>query len=113
MTYRAGKAAVVHFTRCAAIDLAEHRIRVNCVAPAHIPTAINTSYDQTRVVRLMQPLQRLGSPADVANAVLFLASDRAAQVTGIVLPVDGGTTAGRPMVNFNDVAAPRTDTKEH
>ena len=44
----------------------------------------------------MQPLQRQGTPSDVANAVLFLASDRAAQITGIVLPVDGGTTAGPP-----------------
>ena len=39
----------------------------------------------------MQPLQRVGSPEDVAEAVLYLASDRAAQITGIVLPVDGGT----------------------
>ena len=85
MTYRATKAAVIHFTRCIAIDLAEHGIRVNCVAPAHIPTDINATYDQGAIVRLMQPLQRIGSPTDVANAVLYLASDRAAQVTGIVL----------------------------
>jgi NAD(P)-dependent dehydrogenase (short-subunit alcohol dehydrogenase family) len=103
MTYRATKAAVVHLSRCIAIDLAEHSIRVNCVAPAHIPTAINTTYDQGAIVRLMQPLQRMGSPGDVANAVLFLASDRAAQVTGIVLPVDGGTTAGPPMVKLDKV----------
>jgi NAD(P)-dependent dehydrogenase (short-subunit alcohol dehydrogenase family) len=109
MTYRAGKAAVIHLTRCVAIDVAEHGIRVNCVAPAHIPTDINSSYDQTAIVRLMQPLQRMGSPTDVANAALYLASDRSAQVTGIVLPVDGGTTAGRPMVKFEDVAA-RPDT---
>jgi NAD(P)-dependent dehydrogenase (short-subunit alcohol dehydrogenase family) len=95
-TYRAAKAAVIHFTRCAAIDLAQHGIRVNCVAPAHIPTAINAHYDQREIVRRMQPLQRIGSPKDVANAVLYLASDRAAQVTGIVLPIDGGTTAGPP-----------------
>ena len=94
MTYRATKAAVVHLTRCIAIDLAEHGVRVNCVAPAHIPTDINATYDQEAIVRLMQPLQRIGSPRDVANAVMYLASDRAAQVTGIVLPVDGGTTAG-------------------
>ena len=42
MTYRAGKAAVIHLTRCVAVDLAEHGIRVNCVAPAHIPTDINS-----------------------------------------------------------------------
>jgi NAD(P)-dependent dehydrogenase (short-subunit alcohol dehydrogenase family) len=57
----------------------------------------------------MQPLQRLGSPQDVANAMVYLASDRAAQVTGIVLPVDGGTTAGRPMVDIKDVLAKPAD----
>ena len=62
MTYRAGKAAVIHLTRCVAIDVAEHGVRVNCVAPAHIPTDINSSYDQAAIVRLMQPLQRMGSP---------------------------------------------------
>src|SRR5437588_755147 len=45
MTYRASKAAVIHFSRSAAVDLAEHGIRVNCLAPAHIATAINTDYD--------------------------------------------------------------------
>jgi NAD(P)-dependent dehydrogenase (short-subunit alcohol dehydrogenase family) len=111
MTYRATKAAVIHLTRCVAIDVAEHGIRVNCVAPAHIPTDINTSFDQTKIVRLMQPLQRVGSPKDVANAVVYLAGDRSAQVTGIVLPVDGGTTAGRPMVRLQDVVAKSTDAK--
>jgi NAD(P)-dependent dehydrogenase (short-subunit alcohol dehydrogenase family) len=105
MTYRASKAAVIHITRCMAIDVAEHGIRVNCVAPAHIPTAINKTFDQARIVRLMQPLQRMGSPTDVGNAALFLASDRSLQVTGIVLPVDGGTTAGPPMVKLEDVLA--------
>jgi NAD(P)-dependent dehydrogenase (short-subunit alcohol dehydrogenase family) len=105
MTYRASKAAVIHLTKCVAVDVAEHGIRVNCVAPAHIPTEINTSYDQTKIVRLMQPLQRMGSPKDVANAVVYLASDLSAQVTGIVLPVDGGTTAGPPMPRLEDVTA--------
>ena len=94
MAYRATKAAVIHFTRSIAVELAEHGVRVNCVAPAHIPTAINAALDQSLIVRAMQPLQRVGSPRDVAEAVLYLASDRAAQITGIVLPVDGGTTAG-------------------
>jgi NAD(P)-dependent dehydrogenase (short-subunit alcohol dehydrogenase family) len=112
MTYRATKAAVVHLTRCVAVDLAEHGIRVNCVAPAHIPTDINASFDQGAIVRLMQPLQRMGSPRDVANAVMYLASDRAAQVTGIVLPVDGGTTAGRPMMNLASVLAKPADAAD-
>jgi len=99
MTYRASKAAVVHLTQSIAIDLAQHGIRVNCVAPAHIATAINASYDQGRIVRAMQPLQRLGEPSDVADAMLFLASKRSAQITGVVLPVDGGTTAGPPPAN--------------
>ena len=95
VTYRASKAAVVHFTKSAAIDLAEFGIRVNCVAPAHIATAI-TNYDMGPVIRSTQPLQRQGHPEDVADAVLYLASDRAAQITGVVLPVDGGTAAGSP-----------------
>jgi NAD(P)-dependent dehydrogenase (short-subunit alcohol dehydrogenase family) len=96
ISYRVTKAAVIHFSRCIAIDLAEYRIRVNCLAPAHIATAINTNYDVSQIIRLMQPLQRAGTPNDVANSVLFLVSDRAAQITGVVLPVDGGTTAGPP-----------------
>jgi NAD(P)-dependent dehydrogenase (short-subunit alcohol dehydrogenase family) len=107
MSYRASKAAVVHLTKCIAIDVAPHDVRVNCVAPAHIPTEMNQEFDQTKIVRLMQPLQRIGSPSDVANAVVYLASDRSAQVTGIVLPVDGGTTAGPPMVRRSAVAADR------
>jgi hypothetical protein len=53
----------------------------------------------------MQPLQRLGSPEDVANVALFLASDEAAQITGVVLPVDGGTTAGPPPRSIKDLRA--------
>jgi hypothetical protein len=49
------------------------------------------------VLRYMQPLEREAQPEDVANAVVFLSSDRAAQITGVVLPIDGGTTAGPPL----------------
>ena len=96
IAYRTAKAAVVQFSRSIAIDLADHGIRVNCVAPGHIRTAI-TSYDVGAVIRRTQPLQRHGSPEDVANVVLFLASEAAAQITGIVVPVDGGTVAGPPI----------------
>lgn len=105
MAYRATKAAVIHVTRSIAVEVARHGIRVNCVAPAHIPTAINAAMDQSLIVRAMQPLQRVGSPRDVAEAVLYLASERAAQVTGIVLPVDGGTTAGSPPRSVKDLMA--------
>jgi NAD(P)-dependent dehydrogenase (short-subunit alcohol dehydrogenase family) len=55
-----------------------------------------TTYDMEPVRRLTQPLARQGQPEDVADAIVYLASDRSAQITGVVLPVDGGTTAGPP-----------------
>jgi NAD(P)-dependent dehydrogenase (short-subunit alcohol dehydrogenase family) len=104
MTYRASKAAVTHFSKSIAIELAPHDIRVNCIAPGHIATEM-TPYDMAAVVRRTQPLQRHGSPRDVANAVLYLASEQSAQVTGIVLPVDGGTTAGTPANLLQEIMA--------
>jgi NAD(P)-dependent dehydrogenase (short-subunit alcohol dehydrogenase family) len=105
MAYRATKAAVIHLTRSLAVELATYNIRVNCIAPAHIPTAINANLDQSLIVKAMQPLQRVGSPRDVGEAARFLASDRAAQITGIVMPVDGGTTAGPPPRPIRDLLA--------
>ncbi len=96
IAYRTSKAAIVQFSRMVAVDLAESNVRVNCIAPGHIPTAI-TTYDLGPTIKLDQPLQRQGTPLDVAEAVLFLAGDRSAQITGIVVPVDGGTVAGRPV----------------
>ena len=95
-TYRASKAAVIHLTRTMAVELAQYQIRVNCVAPAHIQTGM-TSYDMDAVIRFTQPLPRQGRGEDVANAVVYLAGERSAQVTGVVLPIDGGTTAGPPV----------------
>src|SRR4051812_42505846 len=96
VSYRASKAAIAHISKCMAIDLAPYAIRVNCLTPAHIRTGI-TTYEMAPVLRYMQPLEREAQPEDVANAVVFLSSDRAAQVTGIVMPIDGGTTAGPPL----------------
>jgi len=104
-TYRMAKAGVVHFTKCAAIELAELGIRVNVIAPGNIATDINAAFDTESIVARMQPLQRLGSTEDVANAAVYLASERAAQVTGMLLPVDGGTTAGPPPMSVSDVLA--------
>jgi NAD(P)-dependent dehydrogenase (short-subunit alcohol dehydrogenase family) len=95
MTYRASKAGVIAFSQSIAIDLGPHGVRVNCIAPGLIPTGI-TNYDMEPIIRRMQPLRRRGVPADVANAALYLASDGSAQVTGTVLPVDGGTSVGPP-----------------
>ena len=96
ISYRSSKAAIAHATKCMAIDLAPHGIRVNCLTPAHIRSGI-TNYDMGPVIKYMQPLEREAQPGDVANAVAFLSSERAAQITGIVLPIDGGTTAGPPI----------------
>ncbi len=96
MVYRMSKASIVHFTRVVATDLGEFGIRVNCVAPGHIPTGI-TTYDLGPTIERDQPLPRHGTPRDVAETMLFLAGDRSAQITGIVVPLDGGTVAGRPV----------------
>jgi NAD(P)-dependent dehydrogenase (short-subunit alcohol dehydrogenase family) len=106
-TYRAAKAAVIHFSRCAAIEVGELGVRVNVIAPGNIATAINASlYDTEAVARRLQPLQRLGSTRDIANAAVFLASERSAQVTGTLTPVDGGTSAGPPPIDW-DAIKPR------
>src|SRR5215470_20433990 len=104
MTYRASKAAVIHVTRSLAIDLADHGIRVNCIAPGLIPTGI-ASFDRAPVMRVIQPLKRQGQPRDVANAAVFLASERSAQTTGMVLPVDGGITVGAPTHRVMEIMA--------
>lgn len=104
-TYRAAKAGVIHFSRSAAIEVAELGVRVNVIAPGNIATDINASFDTQSIVKRLQPLQRLGGTRDVANAAVYLASDRSAQVTGTILPVDGGTTAGPPPIRFDDVTA--------
>ncbi|WP_349257603.1 SDR family NAD(P)-dependent oxidoreductase [Povalibacter sp.] len=121
MTYRASKAAVIHFTKCAAIDLAEYGIRVNCIAPGHIRTAMS-SYAapgmapetaervQKAVSEAMdagRPLRRQGRPDDVAQAALYLGSDRSAQVTGILIPVDGGLTAGDAVNHLEEIMEAR------
>lgn len=96
VTYRATKAAVIHVSRSISLDVAPYGIRVNCLVPGQIQTAM-TSYDMDAVLKFTQPLPRQGQADDVAEAALFLASDRSAQITGVVLPVDGGTTAGPPV----------------
>ncbi|HUO48409.1 MAG TPA: SDR family oxidoreductase [Acidimicrobiales bacterium] len=94
-TYRASKAAVIHLTKSMAVDLAPYGVRVNCIAPGNIQTAM-TTYDMDAVTKFTQPLPRRGRPDDVADALVYLAGDRSAQITGVVLPIDGGTTAGPP-----------------
>ena len=122
-TYRASKAAVIHFTKSAAIELARYDVRVNCIAPGNIPTAIlkksATDEDRERLeafeARIRQqmrddrPLQREGTPDDVAEAVLYFATDRSRYVTGTVLPVDGGTVAGKVIPRRPKTVAESTE----
>lgn len=97
LSYRAAKAGVIHATKSIARDLGEYGIRVNCIAPGHIPAGM-TYYDMTEMIKRVQPLRRQGATSDVANAALYLASDLSAQVTGLVLPVDGGSSlCGSPL----------------
>ena len=112
MSYRVAKAGVIHFTRCLALEVAEHGIRANVVAPANIATAINANFDMGRTIEMTQPLPRHGTPQDAAQAVLYLASDRSAQVTGTVLPVDGGTSVGIPVARMSEIMTPRTPPSE-
>jgi NAD(P)-dependent dehydrogenase (short-subunit alcohol dehydrogenase family) len=99
-SYSAAKAAVVHLTRCAALEFARDRIRVNCIAPGAIQTPILFGLEgespEDRDARLVkyQPYPHAGQPEDIANAALFLASDAATFITGHTLVVDGGATAG-------------------
>ncbi len=109
MTYRASKAAVIMFTKSSAIELAHYDIRVNAIAPGSIPTPILASSTSGKSreelerfeqklraqMRADRPLQREGTPEDVAEAALYLAGDRSRYVTGTVMRVDGGTAAGK------------------
>ncbi|HYF96116.1 MAG TPA: SDR family NAD(P)-dependent oxidoreductase [Symbiobacteriaceae bacterium] len=94
--YAAAKAGVVNLTRTMAIDYAKEGIRINAICPGFIetPMVVNgLTEEQVKWIAGMHPLGRLGKPEEVANAILFLASDEASFVTGTSLFVDGGYTA--------------------
>jgi NAD(P)-dependent dehydrogenase (short-subunit alcohol dehydrogenase family) len=96
--YCASKAAVSMFTRVLALELAPHHINVNAIAPGLIQVEGEVSPISAEYVRAMiglVPWGRIGQPADIANAALFLASPLADYLTGEVMAVDGGVSAGR------------------
>ena len=112
--YCVAKAAVIHLTRCAAVELGEKGIRVNCISPGPIATGIFAkgagldphAADLTaeaakaafaEILPKWQPLSRMGSVADIAQAALFLASDASSLMNGHNMIVDGGTIAGWPV----------------
>lgn len=93
--YGAAKAGLLQMTRYAACQLAPEGIRVNSISPGPFPAPSVQTADPAFVRRLegKVPLGRVGRPADLVGAVVFLASDAAAYITGVNLPVDGGWTA--------------------
>jgi NAD(P)-dependent dehydrogenase (short-subunit alcohol dehydrogenase family) len=93
--YVAGKHGVVGLTRTAAVDHAEDGIRVNAVCPGYIETPMTEDTMRRRGERIMErvPLARMGKPEEIAEAVVWLCSDRASFVTGAAWTVDGGYTA--------------------
>ena len=112
--YSAAKAASIHLTRCAALELGEKGIRVNSISPGMIATGAFGKYSGMQpddaddhperaeaaiasIVNRWQPLQRVGHVDDIAQAALFLASDASRFVTGHNLVVDGGISAGWPI----------------
>lgn len=109
--YSVAKAGVVMLTKAAALELAEFDVRVNAVCPGYIatplaagrpistaePERVAAAVDRLRSSNMdVQPLARSGEPEDIANMVLFLASDESRWVTGQAMVVDGGLLTGRP-----------------
>jgi 3-oxoacyl-[acyl-carrier protein] reductase len=92
--YAAAKAGVIGFSRHLAGELAKHGVRVNCLAPAAVENDRMRKYmtdEARRELGASFPLQRMGQPADVAGAALFLASDASSWITGITLDLAGGS----------------------
>jgi NAD(P)-dependent dehydrogenase (short-subunit alcohol dehydrogenase family) len=96
-SYTAAKHGVVGLTKQYAIMFGKHGVRVNAIAPGYIETAMTAEMrgmpGGAEFLRSLHPIGRLGLPEDIAAAAAFLASDDAAFITGITLPVDGGYTA--------------------
>src|SRR5262249_10626147 len=116
--YSVAKAASIHLTRCAAVELGEKGIRINTISPGPIATGIfgkdaglehneadNSAYAETAIAAILprlQPLPYVGRAADIAQAALFLASDAARLISGHNLVVDGGISAGWPIAVARD-----------
>ena len=119
--YSAAKAALIHLSRCAALELGEDNVRVNSISPGGIATGIfgkayglkgaaaEASVEKMKaVLGKMQAVPRAGLPDDIANAAIYLASDESSFVNGIDIVVDGGAIGGR---RFSEVMAGRQATR--
>jgi 3-oxoacyl-[acyl-carrier protein] reductase len=96
VNYAASKGGIQGLTRCLATEIGKRKITVNAVAPGFIETDMTEAVRNLGGAKIVDsvPLKRLGKPEDIANAVLFLASDEASYITGVTLTVDGGMTLG-------------------
>jgi NAD(P)-dependent dehydrogenase (short-subunit alcohol dehydrogenase family) len=94
--YVAGKAGIIGLTKVAALDYADQGIRVNVVAPGPILTHhLQAAGPQAqRLAGLSTPMRRTGTAAEVARTVLWLCSEQSSFITGAVIPIDGGQSAG-------------------
>jgi NAD(P)-dependent dehydrogenase (short-subunit alcohol dehydrogenase family) len=96
--YSASKGGVMQLTKALAVEWAEDGIRVNAIAPGFVESALVADREKTAAreaaIMARTPLKRIGDPNDVGGAAVFLASDAARFVTGVILPVDGGYLAG-------------------
>jgi NAD(P)-dependent dehydrogenase (short-subunit alcohol dehydrogenase family) len=93
--YTASKHGVVGLTKTAALEYAQQGIRVNCVCPGYIQTAMSAQNDPERQAQIIarEPIGRVGTPEEVAEAVVWLCSDAASFVTGHAMSIDGGLVA--------------------
>ena len=99
IAYTASKSAIEGMTRAMAVELSPKGIRVNCIAPGFIATdmsakALNNDPERKGKALGRTPMGVLGEPSDIGDAAVFLASDAAKYITGVVLPVDGGNSIG-------------------
>ena len=95
IAYSTSKGALVHFTRDLAVKWAQHNIQVNCICPGFFVTPLNEKlYERNReYLEAEVPLHRTGGPDDLKGAAVLLASRASDHITGVILPVDGGTVA--------------------